>query len=280
MEIPQLLSKYEILNIAHRGARSLAPENTLAAASKAFEVGAHLWELDVAMTRDGELLVIHDTTLQRTSNVKTVFPFRHPWNVHDFTLEEIRRLDFGSWFVRKDPFHQIRSGAVVPTEVKRFAGLPAPSLAEALDFTKRHDWGVNVEIKDLSGTSGHPCVVKKVVSLIESMGMQDSVIVSSFNHEYLAEARRLDSDLRLGVLANRRLPDPLKILRRLNALAYHPRLSALVSKEVKLLRNEGFHVFAWVANDTETFMRLRQERVSGLFTDFPQILDAVLRGAP
>ena len=65
-----------VLNIAHRGARSLAPENTLAAAQKALELGADMWELDVAMTADGELIVIHDSTLERTSNARDVFPDR------------------------------------------------------------------------------------------------------------------------------------------------------------------------------------------------------------
>ena len=86
------------LNIAHRGARSLAPENTLAAARKGLEVGADMWELDIQMTADGELIVIHDNTLKRTSNVREVFPKRKPWLVHEFTLDEIRLLDFGSWW--------------------------------------------------------------------------------------------------------------------------------------------------------------------------------------
>jgi glycerophosphoryl diester phosphodiesterase len=280
MVIQQLLSKCDLLNIAHRGARSLAPENTLIAASKAFQVGAHMWELDVGMTRDEELLVIHDATLERTSNARTIFPSRSPWNVHDFTLEEIRRLDFGSWYERKDPFHQIRSGAVPPHELQSYSGLPAPTLVEALDLTRKLSWAVNVEIKDLSGAPGHHRVAQEVVALIEAMDMRESVIISSFNHSYLQEARRMDSAIHLGVLTNRRIPNPVKTLRELGALAYHPRLSALDPNEARQLRKEGFHVFAWVANDRETFLRLKQENVSGIFTDFPQDLDTFLKGQP
>ena len=95
------------LNIAHRGASSLAPENTLAAARKALDLGADMWELDVQMTADGELVILHDNTLKRTSNVETIFPVRRPWRVHQFNLNEIRQLDFGSWFEEQDPFGQV-----------------------------------------------------------------------------------------------------------------------------------------------------------------------------
>lgn len=105
-----------ILNIAHRGARSLAPENTMLAARKAFEIGASGWELDVAMTSDHELVVIHDDTLERTSDAAQVFPDRDPWSVVDFSMAELRRLDFGAWFVRTDPFGQIAAGMISPAE--------------------------------------------------------------------------------------------------------------------------------------------------------------------
>ncbi len=104
------IPKTRVINIAHRGARSLAPENTLAAARKALDAGADMWELDVCLSRDGELVVIHDSTLKRTSNVQEVFPLRRPYHVHDFTLEELHRLDFGSWYVRKT-----HSGRLRPT---------------------------------------------------------------------------------------------------------------------------------------------------------------------
>ena len=104
------------LNIAHRGARSLVPENTLAAARKGLAIGADLWELDVAMSADGVPFVVHDDTLARTSNVKAVYPDRSPWTNHLFTWAEIQQLDFGSWFVTTDPFKQIAAGNVSQAE--------------------------------------------------------------------------------------------------------------------------------------------------------------------
>ncbi|WP_281259550.1 glycerophosphodiester phosphodiesterase family protein, partial [Streptomyces glaucescens] len=84
--------------IAHRGASAYAPENTLAAVDKAAELGIEWVENDVQRTKDGELVVIHDDSLRRTTDVETVFPDRAPWQVRDFTAAEIARLDAGSWF--------------------------------------------------------------------------------------------------------------------------------------------------------------------------------------
>ena len=125
-------------------ARSLAPENTLAAARKALEIGADLWELDVAMTADGELFVVHDDTLERTSNVREVFPDRKPFSNYLFTLEEVKRLDFGSWFVSTDPFKQIAAGNVSAAEQESYRGEKAPTLREALAFTRATMTGTSI----------------------------------------------------------------------------------------------------------------------------------------
>jgi glycerophosphoryl diester phosphodiesterase len=265
-----------VLNVAHRGARSLAPENTMAAARKALEAGADMWELDVTMSSDGELVVVHDNTLERTSNVKELFPSRRPWRVQDFTLAEIKRMDFGSWFNRSDPFGQIKSGAVTEDAMRSYGSEPAPVLGEALRFTLDHDWLVNIEIKDLSGTPGHASVVQKVIGLVESLGMAGRVIVSSFNHDYLRLARSLNPQIALGALVSKRHPDPVMLLQELDACGYHPRVTAIGLKNIGYLRDRGVHVLVWVANDEPTMRRLIRSGVSGIFTDFPQLLEAVL----
>jgi glycerophosphoryl diester phosphodiesterase len=265
-----------ILNIAHRGARSLAPENTLAAARKALDTGADMWELDVCMTRDGELVVVHDTTLDRTSNAREVFPHRRPWNVHDFSLEELRFLDFGSWFNRKDPFGRIASGEVKEAETLSYVGEPAPLLREALTFTLERKWFVNVEIKDLSGTRGHGSVPEKVIALIEELGAADRVHVSSFNLSYLRRAKARNSEVSLGVLRSRSHHDPSSLLARLGARMFHPRLGAVRMRDISRLRDQGVPVLVWVANDERTMLELISARVSGIFTDFPQTLKLVL----
>jgi glycerophosphoryl diester phosphodiesterase len=104
------LTNTGVLCIAHRGAASLAPENTLAAAHKALALGAGMWELDVSVTADGELVVLHGDSLARTTNVQAFFPQRSPWQISTFTLAEVRKLDAGSWFVDIDPFGTIAGG--------------------------------------------------------------------------------------------------------------------------------------------------------------------------
>lgn len=265
-----------VLNIAHRGARSLAPENTLAAAQKALQSGADMWELDVAMTADGELILVHDDTLARTSDVGRVFPGRMPGPVHTLTLPEIRRLDFGSWFVAEDPFGQIAAGQVLPEDTAAYAGEPAPTLQQALAFTRDNQWQVNVEIKDLSGTPGHAVVVEKVVALIEAMGMAGQVLVSSFNHTYLARVKAANRQIATGALVTDAAPDPAALLKSLDAQAYHPFVLSVDAGVIGNLRRQGFAVYVWTVNDEAAMQSLIRAGVSGIITDFPQRLHSLL----
>jgi len=264
------------LIIAHRGARSLAPENTIAAARKALELGVDMWELDVGMTADGELLVIHDSTLTRTSNAKKIFPNRRPWSLHEFTLEEIKRLDFGAWFIDEDPFDQIAAGAVSPTEAERYRGEGAPTLRQALGFTRDRNWRVNAEIKDLRGTAGDPQVVPKVVALIEELDMVDRVLVSSFNHRYLKEVRERNARIVTGALVSKPQSAPESLLHELGAQAYHPSVSAIRRSEIVQLRKEGFQVNVWTVNEPKVMRSLIKAGASGIFTDFPQLLNPLV----
>ncbi len=265
------------INIAHRGARALAPENTLAAARKALEVGADMWEIDVNMTADGELIIIHDDTLTRTSDVRQRFPERSPWLVKDFSLAEIRRLDFGSWFSATDPFGQIAAGAVSPDESQSFTGARAPTLREALQFTLEQDWRVNVEIKNLNGTPGHDRVVEKTVALIEELQMVPRVLVSSFNPDYLRRVKAANPAIAVGFLEESVLDDPVCLLKELQAEAYHPKLELVPLADVASLRKQGFAVNVWVANDEASMRALIEAQVTGIFTDFPQLLARLRR---
>jgi glycerophosphoryl diester phosphodiesterase len=272
-----LFPKNRPLNIAHRGARSLAPENTLSAGRKALEVGADMWEIDVLMTACGELLVIHDYTLVRTSNVRELFPSRHPWAVEEFTLEEIRQLDFGSWFNTKDPFGCIAKGWISPQEMQRYVGERAPTLGEALALTRQNDWTVNIEIKDLSGMRGHEEIVERVISLVEEMEMVDRVLISSFNHDYLRSVPNRNPGISIGALVERSLKDPLSLLQDLKARAYHPEVSTISPRAVLPIRDAGYEVLVWVANDKKTMQKLIASGASGIFTDFPQVLASLIK---
>lgn len=265
-----------VLNIAHRGASSLAPENTLSAARKGLAVGADMWELDVQLTADGELIVIHDSTLKRTSNVEDLFPHRRPWQVHEFTLDEIRKLDFGTWFMEQDPFGQIAAAVVTKEDLESYAGEPAPTLEEALSFTQKHNWRVNVEIKDLSKRPGDNLIVDRVIALVEKLNMVHTVLVSSFNHNYLAQIAASYPHVVTGVLDTKHHLRPASLLRRLGARAYHPRRIFARSADIAELKRQGFGVNVRTINDRKTMERLVQAGVSGIFTDFPQVLTSVL----
>lgn len=142
------------LVVAHRGARGHAPENTLTAAALGYAVQADLWELDANYTKDGKLVVMHDDTLVRTTDVETAFPGRPSYRVCDFTLDEIKSLDAGSWYAGRDQFGRVAAGEIDADTLKSFDGLTVPTLEEALAFTKDNGWYVNVEIKNHSHLMG------------------------------------------------------------------------------------------------------------------------------
>lgn len=267
------------LNIAHRGARSLAPENTLAAARKALEVGADMWELDVGMTADGQLVVIHDDTLTRTSNARSLYPERSPWLVHDFTLEELLRLDFGGWFGEQDPFGQIAAGRISADTVQSYRGEKLPTLREALEFTLANDWLVNVEIKDLRGAAGDAVIVEQVIALVVELGAVERVIVSSFNEDYLRRATLADRRIVTGWLVAARQANVVETLRRLGARNYHPRIGALEMTDIPSLQAQGFQVLVWGENDVAVMTALIAAGADGIFTDFPQVLAKLLKEA-
>lgn len=258
------------LYIAHRGARSLAPENTLASGRKALELGAGMWEIDVRMSRDGKPVVAHDATLERTSDAKVLYPERKPWNVHDFTLAELKSLDFGSWFARSDPFRQVAAGAVSAGELRRYESERIPTLEEALEFTLRNDWLVNVELKDLSGCIGHREIAAITAGLVSSLSAVGNVLVSSFNLDYLAEIKRIDASIRTGVLIEHVLTDPVDLVRRLDAFTFHPAMRAFSTKHLGKMIELGCHTLVWVVNNRNIAGSLMKNGASGVFTDFPQ----------
>ena len=178
------------LNIAHRGGSSLGPENTLFTAARGHARGADAWELDVQMTRDGRLAVMHDPVPRRTTDITLRDPARADWPVHRFSLPELKELDFGSWFMEQDPFGQVASGWLDLDELRGAAGVKVSTLEDALLFSKERQWPVNVELKDHSGNPGHDRVVGLCLELIRRLDMGPLVLISSFNHDYLKTGAR------------------------------------------------------------------------------------------
>lgn len=264
----------KVLCIAHRGASSLAPENTLAAARRALAAGADLWELDVSVTADGELVVLHDDSLVRTTNVQTLYPQRNSWWISTFTLAEVQTLDTGSWFVESDPFGTIAGGEVSPTEQAAYRREPIPTLAEALCFTRDYNWQVNVEIKVLIPPLEKFPVVERVVALVESLKLVDSVLLSSFEHTYMQQAKRLNPALAVAALIDEGADWPAEWSQY---DAVHPYAGSVTPTQIQAARQAGVAVNPWTVNHPAEMQRLSRAGVTGIFTDFPQRLLA-LRG--
>ncbi len=294
-----------VLNIAHRGARAFAPENTLEAVAKSAQFGCHMVEIDVHLSRDGELIVVHDDDLVRCSNVREVFPGRESYFVSDFTAAEIARLDAGSWYVaelkkapaRRQPFLTV----LTKDEIEAFVGkhdlahyasgkVRHPTLREVLALARGKRLLVNVEIKSLPRL--YPGIAGKVVRLVKELKMEREAIVSSFDHEQLAEVRRRSKAVATAALVSDRLHDPGRYVRDLlDGDAYNPGCygpydtlgfgsvsGKLDAVGIRSARRAGLGVHVWTENDPARMRALIEAGVTGIFTDYPNRLGDVLAG--
>jgi glycerophosphoryl diester phosphodiesterase len=265
-----------VLNIAHAGASSLAPQNTLAAGRKAFEVGADLWGVDVRLTKDGVFVLMHDATLDRTTDVEDVFPKRAPWRVEDFTLDEIETLDAGSWFIKDDPFGQIEEGNVPPEDVRAYVGEPVPTLREALAFTLAVDGRIDIEVKPMDGMP-REAIAEGLLALIEETKTTDQVLISSFDHAFLRAVKRLDSAVPIGALAVFAPLNTVAYLKDLQVDVYEPSVVGYTPDLLARLAEEGIAVYVWTYNLTAQLERLATlDGIRGIYTDFPQRLESIL----
>lgn len=265
------------LNIAHRGARSLAPENTLAAARRAHRIGADLWETDVLVSQDGALILMHDDTLRRTTDAAARFPGRKPWAVSAFSYAEIRSLDAGSWFASSDPFGQIAAGRVGRAEVEAYRGERVPTLLEALHFTRENDWRINIELKRPAPPMDRFPLVEALLDCLAAVDMDPrQVIVSSFEHEWLHQVRRCRPELAVQALIG---PGSAKRLDWEHPAfqTYNPHVSLVDATWLRRAAIKGLTLNVYTVNEASTMRRLVTAGVGGLFTDFPQRLAGILR---
>jgi len=232
--------------IAHRGWSALAPENTLAAFRAAIEVGADGIELDVQLSKDGHVVVIHDEKLDRTTNGSGP--------VADHTLAELSELDAGGWFAPK------------------YAGEPLPTLAAVFDLVRDTAWNgiINVELK----TSGvpYPGIEKAVVDLIRSYGLSEQVLISSFNHYSLAETTRIAPEIKTAILYTTQLYKPWEYAKGFGCAALHPRRQPGMERLVAGAKEAGLAVNVWTINSTQHADELAEAGVTGLITDVPDEL--------
>ncbi len=138
--------------LGHRGGSHLAPEDTLIAMERAAENCAVGVEIDIRYSADGELILMHDSTLTRTTDVAEKFPDRKDDDVDTFTLAELRTLDVGSWFVENDPFGVIAKGIITSAEAEQYKGIQIPTYLEVMNFSRDHNFIVDLDTKFSNNT--------------------------------------------------------------------------------------------------------------------------------
>lgn len=236
-----------MLNIAHRGFKGAYPENTMLAFKKAIETGADGIEFDVHLTKDGELVIIHDETLERTTDGKGL--------VKDKTLRELKKLN--------------ASKGILSCEVQTI-----PTLREYFDFAKNKDIITNIELKTSIIT--YEGIEKKVYDLINEYGMKDKIIISSFNHNSLIRIKEIDREIKCGVLESSRLYKPWEYVKNMGMDYFHP-LNFTVNKEIaeKFLENNiGLNI--WFGKADYDFSKCLDLNPTGLITDFPDRVNDLL----
>ncbi|AJY77566.1 hypothetical protein VN24_06975 [Paenibacillus beijingensis] len=239
-------AKRRLLVIAHRGASGYAPENTMAAFDLAAAMGADYLELDVQMTRDGQPVVIHDATLERTTNGSGA--------VKGYTLAQLQRLDAGSWFGSK------------------YKGERVPSLKEVLDRYYGRI-GLFVEIKSPELYPGIEASVARLLAQYGGAGTPSfrPVILQSFSAESVEKLRELMPDFPLGVLVVARSDLTDRKLRRFEQFAGYINMKQSLAGEetIRRIHDRGMKVFAWTVRGARRAELLRLKGVDGIVTNFP-----------
>ncbi|MFA6450262.1 MAG: glycerophosphodiester phosphodiesterase family protein [bacterium] len=230
--------------IAHRGASGYAPENTMAAFKKAVEMGPDMIEFDVHRTIDGKIVVMHDDATLRTTGVKN--------SLATMTYDEVSKLDAGSSFS------------------KDFAGEKVPTLSEVLEFAKGKVQ-VNIEIKA-------PGCEEETVRLINKLGLKETAIVSSFDHNIIKKIKELDPEIKTGALVGDigSAKNIDSIIENCHPDAINPRYLNVSKSQVKAAHEKGLAVNVYTVNDAVTMQRLIKAGVDGIFSNYPDMLKEVV----
>lgn len=233
---------------AHRGASGYCPENTLPAFKKAAKLGADGVELDVQLTKDGELVVCHDETVDRTSNGKG-------W-IKDMTLAELRSLDFSCGN-------------------EEYAGVTIPTMREVLELLAPTELTINIELK--TGIVFYPGIEEKLLSLVKEYQSEDKVIYSSFNHYTVKRIGELDSSAALGFLYADGTIDMPEYAIKHGVKALHPALYNIrFPGFMEKCKQNGIAVNVWTVNTEEYMAMSCKAGVDAIISNYPDRVFAVI----
>ena len=253
--ITQLEKRQHPWVIAHRGYRAKYPENTLAAFDAAIQVGADMIELDVCLSEDRIPVVIHDETLDRTTDGNGI--------VQEKSLEELKQLDAGSWFS------------------PQFKGEKIPTLEEVL-LQVQGKISVNIEIKPegFEEKQKPDSIEIQVCQLVRDYEMEDEVLISSFNHAFFPRMEKwlktqtMKNALRFAPLQEDHLEmeELLQICHRYHAFAFHPDESLVTREMIEKMSASEFPVLTYTVNEKKRMKELMDWGISGIFTDEPELM--------
>ncbi|MFH8555134.1 glycerophosphodiester phosphodiesterase [Streptomyces celluloflavus] len=256
-----------VTTVAHRGAPSYAPENTLASVDAAGRLGFDWVENDVQRTKDGGLVVLHDTSLARTTDVERVFPHRSPWNVGDFTLREIGKLDAGSWFGPE------------------FTGERVPTLDAYLDEVEHNGQKLLLELKS---PRRYPGIERQTLGELRRAGwlnashIEHRLIVQSFDAAAVKTVHRLRPDIKTGLLGNPAaagLPAYARYCDQINPA--HTALTRAYVAAVKRLKgphHRPLELYTWTVDDAPTARKAAGLGVDGVISSRPDVVREALTG--
>lgn len=226
----------ETFSIGHRGAKGHLAENTLASFQKALDLGAAGIEFDVHLSADGEVIVIHDETVDRTTDGKG--------RVGDLSLSQLKRL-----------------------KVDGAYGIP--TLSDTIDFIPP-DILLNIEIKTKIAAKPVMHLIEKYVA--ENGRNYNQFLVSSFDWVALKEIRDANPQIPLGVLTETDLDLAVAFSRSITAETIHPYFHLLTEENTRQMQEDGFGVYPWTINEFEDLARIRSYKPNGIITDFPDRL--------
>jgi glycerophosphoryl diester phosphodiesterase len=231
------------LIFAHRGSAGTHPENTMDAFLEAERVGADGIELDVQLTKDGEVVVIHDETVDRTTNGKGY--------IKDSHLKDLRKLHANYTFKKKF-----------------FNKQKIPTLIEVFDWMKDNSLVCNIELKN--SIMDYEGMEEKVVKMINEYGYSDRIIISSFNHYSIVACKRLDPTIEIAPLYSTGLYMPWVYARSLGAKGIHPNQKVATDEIISASIRNGIEVRPYTVNKAHQLKRLFNINCSAIVTDYPE----------
>ncbi len=230
---------------AHRGASGHAPENSMEAFKLSYEMGADGIELDVQLTQDNVLVVIHDEDIKRTSNGEGL--------VMNKTYEELLSYDYGAWYSDE------------------FKGTKIPTLNEVLDWLKTNTMELNIEIKTMPPWYNRK-LTERVMEEVEKSGLIDRIIISSFDHQAIKDTREINKAIRTAPLYVSNILDVEDYCVKNNFNCVHPLFHSVTKNIVDNCHTKNVAVNVWTVNKKEDALKLKEIGVDCIITNYPEIL--------